>query len=71
VKVVTNYKDASSDYLVFGKRVPGKDEYAGTSAACSVQPTLPLADAKDVIERLEQHRKGAKKIDCKNIRKKA
>ena len=56
-----------NDYLVFAKRLP-TGEYAGASAACSVQPTLAKADAAQVLEQLEQHRKGTKKIDCKNIR---
>lgn len=59
------------EYLVFAKRQPTNDEYAGASAACSVQPTVPLADAASIREQLEQHRKGAKKIDCNNIRKKS
>jgi hypothetical protein len=57
------------EYLVFAKRQP-TGEYAGATTACSVQPTLPIADAKQALERLEQHRKGTKKIDCKNIRAK-
>jgi hypothetical protein len=59
------------EYLVFAKRLPAENEYAGASAACSVQPTVLLADAKRVRERLEQHRKGSKKIDCQNIQPKA
>lgn len=55
------------EYLVFAKRLAGENEYAGASAACSVQPTMLLADARQVRERLDQHRKGIKKIDCKNI----
>jgi hypothetical protein len=58
------------EYLVFAKRLPGENEYAGASAACSLQPTLPLADAAKALEQLEQHRKGRTKIDCKNIRTK-
>jgi hypothetical protein len=57
------------EYLVFAKRLPS-GEFAGATSACSVQPTLPIADAKQALERLEQHRKGTKKIDCKNIRAK-
>lgn len=57
------------EYLVFAKRL-ASGEYAGATAACSVQPTLPIADAKQALEQLEQHRKGTKKIDCKNIRTK-
>ncbi len=59
------------EYLVFAKRLPAANEYAGASAACSVQPTLLLADAQKAREQLEQHRKGSKKIDCDNIRPKA
>lgn len=58
------------EYLIFAKRVQGKDEWEGASANCSVQPSLPIADAKAAIEQLEQHRTGKKKIDCGNIRKK-
>jgi len=58
-----------NEYLVFAKRLPS-GEYAGATTACSVQPTLPIADAKRALERLEQHRKGTKKIDCQNIRAK-
>jgi len=60
--------ELTKEYLVFAKRLP-LDAYAGASAACSVQPTLPLADAKQALDQLEQHRKGTKKIDCKNMRK--
>lgn len=59
------------EYLVFAKRLPEANEYAGASARCSVQPTLLLADAKKAREQLEQHRKGSKKIDCDNIRPKS
>jgi hypothetical protein len=59
------------EYVVFAKRLPTGNEYAGASAACSVQPTVLLAEAKLVRERLEQHRKNGKKIDCKNIQPKA
>lgn len=59
------------EYLIFAKRVQGKDEYEGASAACSVQPSLPIAEAKAAIEQLEQHRSGKRRIDCGNIRKKA
>lgn len=58
------------EYLVFAKRLPAANEYAGASAACSVQPTVLLADAARAREQLEQHRKGTKKIDCNNIRPK-
>jgi hypothetical protein len=59
-----------NEYLVFAKRLPGEDEYAGATAACSVQPTLLIAEAAEVLSRLEQHRKGAKKIDCDKIQSK-
>lgn len=55
------------EYLVFAKRLPVEGEYAGASAACSVQPTVLLADAQQLRDRLEQHRKGTKKIDCDKI----
>jgi hypothetical protein len=62
--------ERGKEYLVFAKRLPGENEYAGASAACSVQPTLPLNEATKALEQLEQHRKGSKKIDCKAIRMK-
>ena len=51
------------------EQASGEDQYAASSAACSVQPSLPIADAQKVLEQLEQHRKGRKRIDCKNIRR--
>lgn len=54
-------------YVVFAKRLAAEGEYAGASAACSVQPTVLIQDAAKVIERLEQHRKGTKPIDCNSI----
>jgi hypothetical protein len=57
-----------NEYLIFAKRLPGEDEYAGATAACSVQPTLLVAEATDALAQLEQHRKGSKKIDCEKIR---
>lgn len=59
------------EYLVFAKRLPAQNEYAGASALCSVQPTLVLAEAQRAREQLEEHRRGSKKIDCNNIRPKA
>lgn len=61
----------TQEYLIFAKRVEGKDEYEGATATCSVQPTLLLADAKAALDQLEQHRKGKKKIDCAKIRPKS
>ena len=55
------------EYLVFAKRLPAEGEYAGASAACSVQPTVLLADAQQLRDRLERHRKGTNKIDCAKI----
>jgi len=63
--------EPEKEYLVFAKKLPAENEYAGASAACSVQPTLLLVEASKVLEQLEQHKKGRKKIDCKNIRPKA
>lgn len=60
-----------NEYLVFAKRLPGENEYAGASAACSVQPTLLMAEATQALEQLEQHRKGVNKIDCEKLRPKA
>jgi hypothetical protein len=58
--------EREKEYVVFARRL-ATDEYAGASAACSVQPTLTVADARKVIERLERHQNGSKKIDCTNI----
>lgn len=60
--------ERGKEYLVFARQLPGENEYAGASAACSVQPTLVLADATKALEQLEEHRKGRRKIDCKKIR---
>ena len=54
-------------YLVFAKKLSGDNEYAGASAACSVQPTLLIEQAEQALQRLQQHRSGAKPIDCANI----
>jgi hypothetical protein len=54
-------------YLVFAKKLSGDNEYAGASAACSVQPTLLVEQAEQALLRLQQHRSGAKPIDCANI----
>ena len=34
------------EYLVFAKQASGEDHYAASSPACSVQPSLPIADAQ-------------------------
>jgi len=60
--------EKGKEYLVFAKRRSDKEEYTGASAACSVQPTLAVAEAQAVIKQLQQHRKGRQKIDCKQIR---
>ena len=57
---------SGNTYLVFAKRLSGENEFAGASAACSVQPTLPIEDAEQVLKKLEQR----KKIDCAKIRSK-
>jgi hypothetical protein len=59
-----------NEYLVFAKKVPNGNEYAGASAACSVQPTVLVAAAEAALKQLEDHKSGRKKIDCKNIRPK-
>ena len=59
------------EYLVFAKRQAGKEEFTGASAACSVQPTLLLTEATTARAQLAQHKNGARKIDCRNIRKKS
>ncbi len=58
------------DYLIFAKKLPAENEYAAASAACSLQPTLRMDEAANAIKQLEAHKKGTKKIDCKNIRPK-
>jgi hypothetical protein len=63
--------EAGRTYLIFAKRLKGDTEYAGAVAACSVQPTLPIADAKGALKQLEQHKNGQKVIDCTHIRPKA
>jgi hypothetical protein len=55
-------------YLVFAKKLSGDNEYAGASAACSVQPTIHIEDADKVLQQLAQHKQGHLKIDCARIR---
>jgi len=62
--------EAGKTYLIFAKQLKSDTEYAGAVAACSVQPTLPIADAEKALKQLELHRKGQKKIDCNSIRPK-
>jgi hypothetical protein len=57
---------AGKKYLVFAKKLQGENEYAGASAACSVQPTLPIEQAEQVLKRLQSYRK-SKSIDCKIV----
>ena len=57
-------------YLVFAKRLPADEEFSTASAACTVQPTLLIADAKAALKQLEQHKSGVRKIDCEKIRAK-
>jgi hypothetical protein len=57
-------------YLIFAKRLPEDEEYSTANAACTVQPTLLIADAKAALAKLEQHKSGSQKIDCQNIRAK-
>lgn len=57
---------SGKQYLVFAKKLNGENEYAGASAACSVQSTLPLEEAEHVLARLKQHLK-SKPIDCAKI----
>jgi hypothetical protein len=54
-------------YLIFAKKLAGESEYAGASAVCSVQPTLPIEEAEQALRRLLQHQKGVKPINCANI----
>lgn len=58
------------NYLIFAKRLPVDEEFSTANAACTVQPTLLIADAKAAIKKLEQHKSGARKIDCEKIRAK-
>jgi hypothetical protein len=60
----------TKEYLIFAKKLPEANEYSGASAACSVQPTVPLKDAKKAIAKLEAHKNGKKTIDCAAIRSK-
>jgi hypothetical protein len=55
-------------YLIFAKKLAGENEYAGASAACSVQPTLPIEQAEQALMRLERHRKGVQPINCDKIK---
>ena len=59
-----------NEYLVFAKKTATANEYAGASAACSVQPTVLIAAAESALKQLSDHKSGRKKIDCKNIRPK-
>jgi hypothetical protein len=59
-----------NEYLIFAKKMPNANEYAGASAACSVQPTVLVAAAEAALKQLDDHKSGRKKIDCKNIRPK-
>jgi hypothetical protein len=59
-----------NEYLIFAKKAPNANEYAGASAACSVQPTVLIAAAEAALKQLDDHKSGRKKIDCKNIRPK-
>lgn len=79
VEMIVNLYDKQSpafsfergkQYLVFAKRLAGQDQYAGATATCSVQATLPIAESEKAVEQLEQHRKGRKVIDCGKIRTK-
>lgn len=58
-----------SEYLVFATRL-NDQEFTAATPACSVQPTLLLADADKVLAQLDAHRSGRKPIDCKRIRPK-
>lgn len=58
------------EYLIFARKLPGENRYAGIGAKCSVQPSLLLVEADNALKQLEQHTTGRKKIDCKNIRTK-
>ena len=62
--------ELTKTYLIFAKKLPGIDEYAGATAACSVQSTLAVDAAKNVIQQLEDHKKGRKVIDCGHLRPK-
>jgi hypothetical protein len=58
------------EYLIFAKRLADTDRYSGATAKCSVQSTLPIADAAAALKRLDDHKSGRKRIDCNNIRPK-
>jgi hypothetical protein len=57
-------------YLIFAKHLRGQ-EYAGANATCSVQPTLLMEDAMLALDRLQAHKRGSQKIDCKKLKAKA
>jgi len=58
--------ERGKEYLVFAKRL-ADGEYTGASAACSVQPTVLVETADTARQRLEDHRSGKSKIDCKKL----
>jgi hypothetical protein len=62
--------ESGKTYLVFAKRLAGENEFAGATAACALQSTLPIDNADKVLKQLDDQKKGRKKIDCKNIRSK-
>jgi hypothetical protein len=52
------------EYLVFAKQLSTDNRYAGATATCSVQPTLPIAEAAKALEKLDQISKKAKPSVC-------
>lgn len=59
------------EYLVFAKKLPGDNRFAGVGAKCSVQPTLPLAEAGEALKRLQAIKRGKVKVDCKQLQPRA
>lgn len=59
------------EYVIFAKKLAGENQFAGTGAKCSVQPTMPLAEAANVLKELQAIKRGKRKVDCKNLQAKA
>jgi hypothetical protein len=52
------------EYLVFAKQLSAANRFAGATASCSVQPTLPIAEAGKALEKLGQISKKTKASVC-------
>ena len=56
-------------YLVFAKKLPREGEFSA-AGACSIQPTVPIEKAKNLLAQLKRNKNGGDKIDCNSIRPK-